>query len=58
MKRILVVEDEPAVARGLEYGRTREGFKVLWADTGQRALDLARRRDPHLILSNIVPLRR
>lgn len=48
-----MVEDEPAVARGLEYGLTREGFEVLWADTGQRALDLARRRDPHLILLDI-----
>ena len=52
-ERILIVEDEHAVARGLEYGLTREGFDVLWADTGQRALDLARNRDPHLILLDI-----
>jgi len=52
-ERILIVEDEPAVARGLEYGLTREGFDVLWADTGERALDLARSRDPHLILLDI-----
>jgi two-component system alkaline phosphatase synthesis response regulator PhoP len=52
-ERILIVEDEPAVARGLEYGLAREGFEVLWADTGRRALDLARGRDPHLILLDI-----
>ena len=52
-ERILIVEDEPAVARGLEYGLTREGFDVLWAETGERALDLARSRDPHLILLDI-----
>ncbi len=52
-ERILIVEDEPAVARGLEYGLSREGFEVLWAATGQRALDLARGRDPHLILLDI-----
>jgi len=52
-ERILIVEDEPAVARGLEYGLTHAGFEVLWADTGQRALDLARSRDPHLILLDI-----
>jgi two-component system response regulator VicR len=52
-ERILVVEDEHAVARGLEYALTREGFDVLWAATGKRALELARSRDPHLILLDI-----
>ena len=52
-ERILIVEDERAVARGLEYGLEREGFEVLWADTGQRALDLARTHDPQLILLDI-----
>ncbi len=52
-ERILIVEDEYAVARGLEYGLTRAGFEVLWADTGQRALKLARSQDPHLILLDI-----
>ena len=52
-ERILIVEDEPAVARGLEYGLTHAGFEVLWAATGKRALELARSRDPHLILLDI-----
>jgi len=52
-ERILIVEDERAVARGLEYGLTNEGFVVLWAETGQQALDLTRSRDPHLILLDI-----
>jgi DNA-binding response OmpR family regulator len=52
-ERILIVEDERAVARGLEYGLVVEGFVVLWAETGQQALDLARSRDPHLILLDI-----
>jgi two-component system alkaline phosphatase synthesis response regulator PhoP len=52
-ERILIVEDEHAVARGLEYGLTRAGFEVLWAETGQRALDLTHARDPHLILLDI-----
>ena len=51
-ERILIVEDERAVARGLEYGLSSEGFTVLWADTGQRALELAR-TGPHLILLDI-----
>jgi DNA-binding response OmpR family regulator len=52
-QRILIVEDDRAVARGLEYGLTSEGFDVLLARTGQQALDLARRGDPHLILLDI-----
>jgi len=52
-ERILIVEDEPAVARGLEYALTQDGFVVLWAETGQQALDLARTRSPHLILLDI-----
>ena len=51
--KILIVEDERAVARGLEYGLTSEGYSVLWADTGQRALELARSQNPHLILLDI-----
>jgi DNA-binding response OmpR family regulator len=52
-ERILMVEDERAVARGLEYGLSKEGFEVLWAETGRQALDLARTRDPKLILLDI-----
>jgi DNA-binding response OmpR family regulator len=52
-ERILVVEDERAVARGLEYGLQSEGFAVLLAETGQRALELARSEDPHLILLDL-----
>ena len=39
---ILVVEDEPSVARGLEYGLKAEGFTVLMAENGKKALELAR----------------
>ena len=51
--RILIVEDEPAVARGVEYGLVSEGFEVLWARTGQEALDLVGSRQPQLILLDI-----
>jgi DNA-binding response OmpR family regulator len=52
-ERILIVEDERAVARGLEYGLRQEGFETLWAATGRQALDLARSADPQLILLDI-----
>lgn len=54
---ILIVEDEPAVARGLEYGLKAEGFVVVVAGTGARALELARGGregpPPHLVLLDI-----
>jgi len=52
-ERILVVEDERAVARGLEYGLAAEGFEVLWAATGRQALELARRESPSLIVLDL-----
>jgi DNA-binding response OmpR family regulator len=52
-ERILIVEDEQAVARGLEYGLTSEGFTVLWAGTGEQALEIARKENPDLILLDI-----
>lgn len=50
---ILIVEDERDVARGLEYALQQEGFAVLWAETGQQALELARMQKPKLILLDI-----
>jgi DNA-binding response OmpR family regulator len=52
-ERILIVEDERAVARGLEYALQDEGYIVLYAETGREALELARTQDPDLILLDI-----
>ncbi|HZD56171.1 MAG TPA: response regulator [Anaerolineales bacterium] len=52
-ERILIVEDERAIARGLEYSLTQEGFTVLSAENGQSVLDLARAQDPKLILLDL-----
>jgi two-component system, OmpR family, response regulator VicR len=51
--RILIVEDERAVARGLEYALSKEGFTVLWANDGKRAIELTRKEDPRIILLDI-----
>jgi two-component system alkaline phosphatase synthesis response regulator PhoP len=52
-ERVLIVEDEPAVARGLEYGLEADGYQVFWAETGSAALERVRKNDPHLILLDI-----
>ncbi len=52
-RRILLVEDERAVARGLEYALRQEGYQVDWAANGQQALELARSTNPDLIILDI-----
>jgi len=52
-ERILIVEDERAVARGLEYGLVTEGFAVTWAESGERALELVRSAPPHLVVLDV-----
>lgn len=50
---ILIVEDERAVARGLQYALELEGYQILLAENGQKGLDLARTQAPHIILLDI-----
>jgi len=50
---ILIVEDERAVARGLEYGLQEEGFHVLWARNGHDALAQMNEASPDLIVLDI-----
>ncbi len=50
---VLVVEDEPGLARGLEINLRREGYQVLTAGTGEAGLDLAIRHQPQLVLLDV-----
>jgi DNA-binding response OmpR family regulator len=52
--RILIVEDEPALMRGLADTFTGQGFKVLTAANGETGLDLALTRSPDLILLDLM----
>lgn len=52
-EKILIVEDEPAVARGLQFGLEKEGFTVLWAKNGSQALQYADDEDPRLVLLDL-----
>lgn len=52
-QKILIIEDERAVARGIEYALKAEGFVVLWAETGRQGVELAHEQAPHLILLDI-----
>lgn len=36
--RILIIEDEPAIADTLSYALATDGFEAVWCATGQAAL--------------------
>ena len=48
--KILVVEDENNIAEALTYNLGKEGFRTIVAADGAKALELARRELPDLIL--------
>ncbi len=54
MKTILIVDDQPAVARLLEIVLRREGCRLHFAASGEGCLQAARRLSPDLILLDIM----
>jgi DNA-binding response OmpR family regulator len=53
-RRILIVEDEPALLRGLKDTFASKGCDVLSAQDGETGLDLALSKNPDLILLDIM----
>jgi len=51
--RILVVDDEPRYIRAVQANLEARGYEVLSAQNGQTAIELARRKEPDLILLDI-----
>ncbi len=54
MHKLLIVEDEAEMARGLEVNFKKEGYSVLKASTGEEALKLAIQEAPDLIILDIM----
>ena len=52
--RVLLIEDEPALARGLSDTLRANGFEVTVAADGERGLDAAVRGDADLILLDVM----
>lgn len=51
--RILVVEDEPAIADTISYALTTDGFQPVWSATGEAALQEVARGDIALIVLDV-----
>jgi len=54
MPRILIVDDEPEMVRGLEDNLRFEGYQTLSATDGRRGLALALSEAPDLVLLDIM----
>lgn len=53
-QRVLVIEDEAAIAEGLAYNLRQEGLEPLLATDGDTGLQLARTAKPDLILLDLM----
>lgn len=53
MTRILLVEDDSAVAESLSEGLGREGYEVHWEPTGAGGVAFARDKAPHLVILDV-----
>ncbi|NMB74241.1 MAG: response regulator transcription factor [Myxococcales bacterium] len=51
---ILIVEDDPAIAKGLSHNLRFEGFSVYSAADGERGLELALEKKPDLVLLDLM----
>ena len=52
--RILIIEDEPAIAEVLVYNLEREGFKVHSVENGAEGLKMAKQQRPDLVLLDLM----
>src|SRR5947207_11121867 len=50
---ILIVEDEHAVARGIQYALQQEGYEVTVARSGEEGLDNATKQAPDLVVLDV-----
>ena len=53
-KKILFIEDEPTLQKGLDEILRQEGFQIFGAFDGDEGMDLARKEKPDLILLDII----
>lgn len=52
--KILVVDDEELLVKGIKFNLQNEGYEVITAFNGEDAIDLARKADPELIVLDVM----
>lgn len=53
-KKIVLAEDEPQIARLIEFKLKKEGYSVTWKENGEEALKAIKADKPDLILLDIM----
>ena len=54
MKKILVVDDEALLVKGIRFNLRSEGYEVITGCDGVEAVELARTQDPDLIVLDVM----
>ena len=54
MKKILIIEDDPAISMGLEENLKAEGYKVICEDNGETGYNTAVNSNPDLIILDLM----
>ena len=52
-KRILLIEDDPAVANSLRSGLEQEGYAVTWRNNGTSGIEFAEQANPQMIILDV-----
>ncbi len=53
-RSVLVVEDDDTIQAALEYNLAKEGYRVLLADRGDTAIEMARQHTPSVVILDIM----
>jgi DNA-binding response OmpR family regulator len=53
-QKVLVVEDEPSLVDTLQYSLSRQGYDVTVSSDGAKALEVARRERPDLVILDVM----
>ena len=51
---ILLVDDEPDILEIVGYNLTQEGYSIVTAENGLKAINQAKKHKPHLIILDVM----
>ena len=54
MKKLLIVDDEPLIVKGLRYALEQEDYSIVTAYDGKEALEMFEKENPDLILLDVM----